>query len=510
MPASQKIITKLRERRQIEANLRSMLTARSDAEFRRQAQRIAALGTEVIPAIVSQLDTADSRMLVVLGTVSTYLDHGQITKALRRAVQQPHRTDEGRVSAMTILERFLGEPPDEQLLSNLKNPESVAASSLEKVLAEAVDNPAVLIEYVQSLDQQEPDLVLSVARALRNLSAQSPDSQQASRVIEPLRMMAQDVRSEISAAAIQALGTIRLQDSVRALQSLVTIIDPNLGPLAQRSIRKLGFSGIQVDELPPPQPQWRALISPVDGVGRQSAWFILAGDRTPDCRFLNILLSDWAGAIEAAGYDQVPARMLPPQQPIGHVHDIVLPSGAGAMLMLEIPFDRGRWHVRNALARNRETQIPIAGSLRLLSPWLWEVSGPVPMQRALPEPLKHDESLFAESNRLLSHPAFAPWTTEHTSTMQVAEQALRHPNWDREVWIRRLAGELFSEPSVIEAFHRRLVTMSEWLLLAGEEAQARMALLVAERLLESDPRQQPFILALVRRDLELAVKSLAQ
>ena len=53
MPASQnKIITKLRERRQIEAELHRMLAANSEPEFRRQAREIASLGSQVIPAIV--------------------------------------------------------------------------------------------------------------------------------------------------------------------------------------------------------------------------------------------------------------------------------------------------------------------------------------------------------------------------------------------------------------------------------------------------------------------------
>ena len=78
MPASQeKIITKLRERRQIEADLRQMFAASSELDFRLQAQRIAALGSEVVPIIVGNLDRADARMLVVHRATGS-LEHAHV------------------------------------------------------------------------------------------------------------------------------------------------------------------------------------------------------------------------------------------------------------------------------------------------------------------------------------------------------------------------------------------------------------------------------------------------
>jgi hypothetical protein len=50
--------------------------------------------------------------------------------------------------------------------------------------------------------------------------------------------------------------------------------------------------------------------------------------------------------------------------------------------------------------------------------------------------------------------------------------------------------------------------MSEWLLLSGDEMRARQALATAQGVLEEDPKTQPFVQALIRRDLELLVDSL--
>ncbi len=511
MPASQKIITKLHERRQIEAGLRQMLTASSELEFQRLAHRIASLGSQVIPTIVGNLDRADARLLTAMGTVATFLDRAQVTTALHRAVLQPQRTDRARIGAMTILERFLGQPPDDNLLASLRDPEGMAISSLEEVLSQVEQNPAILIQYVEELDRQEPDVVLAVVRSLRDMGAHAPAGEHRLRAVEPLRMMAQDVREEIAAEALAALGTIRLPEAARALQRLIPITAPTLRPQAERLLRKLQFSGVNAGPLPPPAPHWRALISPMTGQGQQSVWFFQRILGTEYGQFLNILLSDRAGAIEAVGHTEVPGRFLPPQMPPGHLHDVALPDGSGVMIMLEAAFDLGRRLVRDSLAHNRRTQIPVAGPLRLLSPWLWGYSGADSLPtRMLPELDAADQALLAVSDRLLEHPAFVNWTVRSDATFRAAEEALRHPGWDREVWVRRLTGELFGEPEVAQVLSRRLESMSEWLLLAGDADRARIALVAARAMPDQSPQEQPFLRALVRRDLNVLLQSLRQ
>ncbi len=514
MPASQKkIITKLLERRQIEADLQELLAADSEPALHRHAQKIAARGRQVIPTIIGSLDRADARMLTALGVVAAFLDREEVTAALRQVVLQPQHSDRGRIAAMTILERFLGQPPDDDLLANLSDPEGMAISSLEEVLDQAENNPAVLIEYVLGLDQQEPDVVVAVTRALRDRGRAS--GYRWERTIEPLRMMAQDVREEIAGEALRALGAMRLAGAARALQTLIPISAPGLRPTAERLLRKQQFAGVEVTPLPPPSSGWRALVSAVDGRGRQHVWFIEADQQRAQVRLLSVLLSDRVGAVEAVGHEQVPVLLLPPRRPLGHVHDVVLPDGSGVMLMLEASFDLGRRLLLEALEHNRQTQIPVAGPLRLLSPWLWGYSGADALPpRAVPEEPWPQASSRALADSLLEHPAFAAWTAGGTlpqdTIHSAAQEALRHPNWDLEVWVGRLGSELFADTAVAEIFNRRLGAMSEWLLLAGDEAASRLALAAAQSVVEGKPQEQPFLLALVRRDLELALLSSEQ
>jgi len=509
MPASQKIITKLRERRQIEASLREMLSVSSELEFRRRAQEIASLGSQVIPTLIDNLDRADARLLTAMGAVASHLNPEEVVMALRHAIAHPQRTDRGRMAAMTILERFLGQRPDDQLLASLNDPEGMALSSLEEVLDQAESGPASMIHYIEGLDQQEPYIVLAVARSLQDMGQVSEPAGQPLRAVEPLRMMAQDVREEIAVEAVRALGSIRVPEAARALQTLLPTVWPSVRPLAERLLRKLQFSGVQVAPLPEADPEWRALISPPNGLGQQSVWFVQGVRGTEHARFLNILLSDRAGAVEAMGHSRVPVQILPPRQPQGHLHDVALPDGSGAMLMLEASFDVGRRLVVDALAHNLRTQIPVAGPLRLLSPWLWEVAGADALpSRVLPDLPSGGGDLLGASAQLLEHPAFVTWTARSEAMLQAAEEALRHPAWDLEIWVKRLTGELFGEPAVARALSRRLEAMSEWLSLAGDEHRAGLALIASRAMLAGSPQDHPFLQAVVRRDLEWTRQSL--
>ena len=522
MPAGQKIITTLHERRQIEADLRDMHSSTSHTDFQRRAQQIAALGSQVIPVIVSTIDRVnragmsqtDTRLLEVLGTVAVYLDRDEIVQALRQVVLGPGHTDQSRAGAMTILEQFLDQEPDGELLAGLSNPEGVALSSLEEVLARGEKDPSVLVEFVQGLDQQEPDIVLAVVGALHAIGDR--------RAVELLRMVAQDVREEIAAQALQALAGLRLSEAGDALQVLIPVTAPGLRSLAERSLRKLQFAGVPVGPMSSAgyrngsgAPQdWRALISPVDGLGRQSVWFVRGSRSAEQVKFLNVLLSDRAGAVEAAGHERVPVVLLPPRREPGHVHDIPVPGGPGVLLMLEAPFDLGRRLVLEALARNRETQIPVAAPLRLLSTWLWDVAGAkaLPPKR-LPQLGPDDRALSAASGRLLGHPAFVTWTLQGEQVLQAAQDLSQRPDWPSQSWsleveVARLAAELFAEPVVGQLFSRRLESMSEWLLLAGDEAEARLALAAAQRFAGGAPQEHPLIRAMVRRALETALSDL--
>jgi hypothetical protein len=94
--------------------------------------------------------------------------------------------------------------------------------------------------------------------------------------------------------------------------------------------------------------------------------------------------------------------------------------------------------------------------------------------------------------------------------LQAAEEVLRHPSWDLSVWIRRLSSELFGEPEITRVLSRRLESMSQWLLMAGDQKRAQMALATAKAMPDRSPQEQPFLKAVIGRDLEWALQTLQQ
>lgn len=499
MSTSPKIITKLLERRQIEADLRKMLAVDSEREFQRRAWAIASLGTDIIPILIDNL--ADAEILPALGLVAAYLDPETMSMALRQVILQPYRTHQERMAAVTILEQFLGETADDLAPFDLEGDEQDLLAVVDEILDHPDAGPSLHLDLLQRLDQQEPDVVLGLVWTLKQRALDAEDVDRTRTVIDILRMMAQDVRSEIAQEALGVLSTLRFPDAAYALQTLGPIVQPELRSMAERSLRRLRFSRVPVPDQSPPPPYWRALLSPMDGLGQQSVWFILEKPGKDQARFLNILLNDRYGAVEAAGHGQVPMQILPPPRPLGHLHDIALPDGSGAVLMAEIPFDVGRRMVRDALGKNWETQIPVAPSLRLLSRWLWEASGADALPpRRLPElPAGSDEGI-APSDRLLDHPAFSSWTLRGTAAFELAQKSMHRPTWSRDAMVRRVAGELFSDAAVRQIFSKRMELASEWFLWAADEQRAQQALAVSQRMLV-DPQDVPFIQALIRRDL---------
>lgn len=497
MTADNKIITTLRERRQIEGAILDLLACASEVELKRQAQGIAARGSQVIPVIVGSLDRADNRLLVALGTVASYLDHDQVVLALRQAALQPGRTDRARLGAMTILERFLGELPGQDLFSALSDPQAVVLASLDELLAGLEADPAALVDYIQGLDHQQPDVVLAVVHALQRMEDE--------RAVEVLRLIAQDVRAEIAAAALQALGGLVLPAAAAALQTLVPAVGPDLAPLAERMLLKLQFKGVPVAPLPPLDAGCRALIAPPEGgSGRQIVWFLRGLGTSPYYQVVSVLLSDQVGAIQTTAYDRVLSAILPSGRQAGQVHTIEAAVPGGTLLLLEAPFDLGRRLLGDALALNRQTQIPLPGPLRLAATRLWDMAvadGTLPAPR-LPQLGPEDQALDAQAGRLLASPALALWRLPDDVLLPAAEQVRAHLGQDLDAGATWIAAGLLAEPDTAPALRARLMALTDWLMWAGDEPTARLALAAALALNAGRPAASPFLRAMIRRDLE--------
>ena len=179
------------------------------------------------------------------------------------------RSDQARLTALMILDRFLHQPVDEALLAGLQDPDTVAAQSLRELVHEMARNQFVVIEYLNQLAEQPPDVARTVIDAI-------PDQPASPHLITLLRMFAQGEDKALAQAALEQLSRTRSPEAVRALLSLGATLPPAQAAIAARSVRKLRMSGVsdRPEQLGHQPGGWRALLSPVDGAGAQVVWFI--------------------------------------------------------------------------------------------------------------------------------------------------------------------------------------------------------------------------------------------
>jgi len=502
-----KIITTLRERWCVEEAIRGVARTFGSVAAEREAKRIADMGAQVIPALTGLLDTSDPRLLGSLGLVATKLDRKEIALALRDVAAWSNRSDRARLAALLILERFLGEEPDDSLYRGLESPETAVAQSLVEMVARAAHERDILGEYVRTVEGQSDDVIELVLDITFDLGPEG--------AVLPFWALAQSKRQDVAESALHRMGSLRSPDSAVMLQALRPTLPPARRALAERSLRKLQFGGVSVPSLDAPHPSWRALVSPVDGQGSQSVWFQLEPQRDAPARVFCVLVNDLAGVWDAV-YDRngeleayLPSERLP-----GKVHDAVFPGALAALPLLEMTFDAGRRLVRDALAVNHAADRMPPLNYAVLSDALWKWDGCSLAESCPVEPPSAAEvrALRAHTADLLDHPAFGAWFVQSEALFSVARQL----GWGATAMGQPGQSELVSGlvrlhfgPEEVVRYRSRLERMAEWLSVAGEKDIARLALVAALTLEEGGPENHPLARHMVELGLAAALRDLS-
>jgi len=501
-----KIITTLRDRRRVEQAIRSLARTSGPAGAEWEAKRIADMGVQVIPALTGLLDTSDPRLLAALGLVATKLDREQIALALRHVAAWSDRPDRARLAALLILERFLDEEPDDSLYQGLQSPETAVAQSLVEMVEHAVRERGILCEYVRAIERQSDDVIELVLDITFDLGPE--------RAVLPFWALAQSKRQDVAGAALHRMGRLRSPDSAIMLQALQPTLPPARRSLAERSLRKLQFIGVGVPSLDLPHPAWRALVSPVDGQGSQSIWFLLDPQRDAPTRVISVLLNDLVGVWNAA-YDRHGEleQYLPSERLPGKVHQVIFPGASAALPLLDTSFDAGRRLVREALAVNHAAEQVPPLDYAVLSDALWKWDS-----RSLDEPFHVERpsaaevrALRAHAADLLTHPAFALWFVQSEALLSVARQL----GWGALALGKPAQSQLLNGlvrlhfgPEEVARYRSRLERMADWLWLAGEKETARLALVAALTLEEGAPENHPLAQRMVELGLAVALRDL--
>jgi hypothetical protein len=549
------VITTLQDRWRIDQDIQELLQVRSQQEFTSRAQSVAARGEQVISVILQRLDHADARSLSALGIISSlYPQREQILNKLYGAAADLDRPDRGRVSAMLILERFLGQEPDPYLISTLDNPQFMAVESIKEMIREGERDPRALLEYTRTLAEQADETIEGVIDTLIEIGQE--------RAVPALCLLAQDDNDTLGRAALLALGRLHHPDAAQGLQSILPLLSPERCTWGERSLLKLRLKQVPISPRPPVDATWRTLVSPIDGEGSQVIWFVGEPNEHGLCRFVGFSINDHEGIRQVYGHVDVPADTLPARRLRGHVHNVALrtsppddgdrspgehdrspgghdrspgehgrspgehdrspakmvPSPGILLHMLESNFDYGRWLVREAQARNARQERHVPVEYRLFGPWLWQYDdaqvglsrwqglGPVRTAgRSGPT------GTVVETATLLSHPAFRGWFAYGELVLQHAVSALQPTpltvGSDVGSDLAVLARAYFDR-GMISRLRYRLDIMSEWLWQAGDARTAALSTLAAETLSTTSPAEHPLTRRMIELGLRAAVEQL--
>jgi hypothetical protein len=524
MSESNGIIHSFQLRRQLEQDLAGLAATDSQAALAQSAQRmVEQYSTDLLlAAVVRHLGTGSSQLRGGLGLLCALLPPEETAVALRAVAGNRNKTPQERTTAALILERYLEQPTAGALMADLAGADEVPYQSLLEALEEAGQNRHVLLEYVTQMQEHPVDTAFMVLRLIDRLRP-------ADRA-DLLRLIAQDARPQVAHAAIDRLAAGAAEPGgercLRSLHTLTFALAPDDAALAERHLRKLQFGGKRYQ--PPGEGGWQALLGPSDASGYLSVWFVrhagevaepAAGSPGGDI-WLGFILSVHGGVLQFSGSEDMPRAYLPRQAAVGELVT-VRTSGGQNTVLLAAPFDVGRWLVRQALDARRERSASqaegdaLGGEYTLYNDLIWQFAAPrLPTElaewwdrsdaRRSPFDTARETAKAAEAAGILvEDPAMEGWVRWSGAMWHnVKYRSQQPPAVPPATLVSLLLRELGRMPDhkpLLQAMVAGLRVQTLWYAVAGEQANAGYAALLARATAVLPITENPLVAGLLQK-----------
>ena len=482
------------------------------------------VGTPVVAAASRRLNSAQPDHLLRIGDLlARFPSRQRVAQALARAAHDPRAAGERRLGAFMLLAGLhLEGQVDDEAIYEIPEAGETLAETLVSLAGECVGRVEHASDYggfFRFILSQPPDVLYGAVGAL--VGREGSDGGERARAA--LRLLAMHPHPELAEAAIEGLA---LDDSPRAAHDLSVLarnLPPDLARLAERHLRKRMLSGLTPRSLPRRATSGRALLSAIDGAGRQVLWVRWpnnAVSREGDGEAtLLIVLSDTVGIATASAARQALSARFPPEtrgaptvwRPIDSSSALVtstfVEAGLDYALRLLSEAARANWV--------SGTPIPIEYALMMSS--LWSAGGldagqstgssADDLEEGSPPPVESESDL-------LSNPMLEGWYIDSHGVRAVARDvramgstanALTHDNWRILLpALIRLAHDEFG-PELRALYARRLRLMSEWFRMGGQGEEAEMAASAARTMVQSPPEANLLVLRLLQRGVLMAL-----
>ena len=475
------------DRLEIEQKIKALAQTRNAHQQEQLARELAQKGEQALKALLRHLPDSDPAMRGAMGRLAKHLDPNLVIPALRQAAVDITRTDNARLTAVMLLERYLGYEIDAAMAQRIPASYDVARESGEEALSMAETEPLVLVEYAEQLLDEPPEVVQAVLQVIFEM--QDP------RKVRLLLAIAAYGDASVRQEILSALGSFRHPLTLQVLRTLEQLLPANEQKTIRRQRQKLQMVGVQEEK----NHTLRALWSPTNAQGHSFLWFIHRQTDSPLGDLLMLILHDELGVVYATAHPSIDLEELPLPAPRGHAHHVRMPDSPHHVLLAEIAPDLGL-HLLDAALRTMQTQnFPWPGELVVFGNWLWHAG--VAMQEAtwprLPKaapPPDHDTS-----QTLLEHPAFVGWAWTSPALTQLIKTRQSKALSQNDTTHQQVIAMLMHQENR-ERLRRRLLQQARWLTLTKNRKEASQTLAIIE-VLNSDDEAPPFVKILAWRSL---------
>ena len=477
------------DRLAIERAVKELGKARNAYRQDQLAKTLAARGKQVISALLRNLEASDPTLRGGLGRLAQHLDPNLVIPALRQAAMDITRSDAARLTAVMLLERYLGQEIDPALAQRIPASYDVARESGEEAIAISETEPLVLVEYAEQLLDEPPEIVQAVLQVIKDM--EDP------RRVRLLMAVAAYGDPELQKEILVALGGVRDPQAIQALQTLWHLVTPDLQPVVRRQIQKLRLSGVPEEE---PAGKLRAMWSPVNAQGHSFLWFIRVAEEEPVGDLLVLILHDQLGVVYATAYPDMDIEALPLPAPLGTSHNVPMMDSAHRVLMAEIDPALGTRLLDEALQMMALQDYPWPGEIVVFGHWLWSGQTLPPPEVAWPRLPKPAVAMDEETaHALLDHPSFAGWVW----TLPDLDVLLRGHDagaLEKNGVLHQQISEILLNETNGPLLAQRLLQQAQWLMLARDRVTAMKVLAVREAV-EAGDSEHPFVRKLAWRSL---------
>ncbi len=498
-----RVIRTFQERLEIEKKLQALAEEQNPQQRMAQAQSLAQHGQRLIPVILRHLKTTDPLLRSALGLIAMHLPRDLIAPSLYQVVSDPQRSDQERIAALTILDRFLGEDIEESMYAALRDPYAIMEQAVRELTEHLPRMPEIIIDFVNQLEEEPPEVPLMLLDILDRFPGEH--------VFPILVALAYDQRPNVAEPALHKLGQNPHPDALPTLLTLADVLPVPQKTIAERNARKLRLKGAASRTYSP--TPWRTFASAPDIQGTQAFW--LLRNEASSNLLISLLGNIDLGLQFAFVLDDIPAEFIPPPSTPDRIASIPLDISVNAnerriAWLKEVPVAHMRRWLKHLIAQNYSNEYTIPTMYRLNATQFWQetqhegIAEPPPLpeftHRTLPDP-----------HHFFNHEAFILWSLiPERDPLEVYRETDRPLSIDTFYTVlRHIRANDFAE-GTWHRLARRLLQVAEWFTVIGDTRMATQTVTVAHFMRTTDYAANPFAHVLVERGVFEAFQRLRQ